>query len=225
MQQFYLPVSLRRLQNSFAYQAAMVRAEWNFEGSCGVYYDRCYRREALASKNLDWSIPNIRLYNEAFTGHARSLPRCSDCLQDDHASSICARNPARPWFHFPRPNHWQRATPSLQWRPLPSLPLQLQIPAQVSRLLGPTSSNFMSSHLPAKYPATVPDPLPAPASTTAPPGLGCGSTCQNLHLHTGIRPNLIQSRTISGNPCLVKQVFTRIVGPFFFQIVFQSDNV
>ena len=137
MQQFYLPVSLRRLQNSFAYQAAMVRAEWNFEGSCGVYYDRCYRREALASKNLDWSIPNIRLYNEAFTGHARSLPRCSDCLQDDHASSICARNPARPWFHFPRPNHWQRATPSLQWRPLPSLPLQLQIPAQVSRLLGP----------------------------------------------------------------------------------------
>ena len=89
----------------FAYQASIMRAERNFDGRRWVAYDRCFRREALAQKNLDWSVPNARLYNEAFTGHARSLPRCSFCLQEDHQSQSCPRNPHRPWFGwFPEPS-------------------------------------------------------------------------------------------------------------------------
>ena len=82
----------------FAYQASIVRAERNFDDGRWVAYDRCFRREALAQKNLDWSIPNARLYNEAFTGRARTVPRCSFCLQEDHAAQACPRNPNRPWF-------------------------------------------------------------------------------------------------------------------------------
>ena len=82
----------------FAYQASIVRAEQNFDDRRWVSYDRCYRREALASKNLNWSMPNLRLYNEPFTGHARSIPRCTHCLQEDHPSSACPRNPARSWL-------------------------------------------------------------------------------------------------------------------------------
>jgi len=40
-----------------------------------VVYDRQYRRVALALKDLNWSVPNVRLYNEAFTGRARAGPR------------------------------------------------------------------------------------------------------------------------------------------------------
>ena len=75
-----------------------MRAERNFDGRRWVAYDRCYRREALAQKNLNWSVPNARLYNEAFTGHARMIPRCSFCLQEDHTSQACPRNPNCPWF-------------------------------------------------------------------------------------------------------------------------------
>ena len=82
----------------FAYQASIVRAERNFEGQRWVTYDKCYRWEALASKSLDWSVPNLRLYNEAFTGHARTIPRCSFCLQEDHTLHACPRNPSWPWF-------------------------------------------------------------------------------------------------------------------------------
>ena len=75
-----------------------MRAERNFDGRRWVAYDWCYRREALAQKNLNWSVPNARLYNEAFTGYARSLPRCSFCLGEDHQAQVCPRNPHRPWF-------------------------------------------------------------------------------------------------------------------------------
>ena len=73
----------------FAYQASIVRAERNFVDRRWVAYDQCFRREALAQKNLDWSVPNARLYNEAFTGWAKALPRCSFCLQEDHVAQYC----------------------------------------------------------------------------------------------------------------------------------------
>ena len=50
----------------------------------------------LARKDLNWSVPNVCLYNEAFTGRARAIPRCSYCLQDDHAAFACPSNPSRP---------------------------------------------------------------------------------------------------------------------------------
>ena len=57
----------------FAYMATIVRAERNYEPGRWVAYDRQFRREALAKKSLDWSVPEPRLYSEAFTGRARSI--------------------------------------------------------------------------------------------------------------------------------------------------------
>ena len=44
----------------FAYQASIVRAERNYEGKRWVAYDRQYRRETLARKDLNWSITDPR---------------------------------------------------------------------------------------------------------------------------------------------------------------------
>ncbi len=76
-----------------AYQASIVGAEQNYEGCQWVLYDLQYRREALARRDLDWSVPNTRLYNEAFTGRARVIPRCSYCLSDDHLVGSYPINP------------------------------------------------------------------------------------------------------------------------------------
>ncbi len=84
-----------------AYLATIVRAERNYEPGRWVAYDRQFRREALAKKCLDWSVPDARLYSEAFTGRARSIPRCSLCLQDDHQANVCPQNRDQPWWVWP----------------------------------------------------------------------------------------------------------------------------
>ena len=84
----------------FAYQASIVRAVRNFEGDHWVSYDRQYRREALFRKDLDWSVQNSRLFNEAFTGCARPNRKCIYCVQDDHSSAVCLLNPYRNWVQW-----------------------------------------------------------------------------------------------------------------------------
>ncbi|KAL5491581.1 hypothetical protein EMCRGX_G016894 [Ephydatia muelleri] len=64
----------------WAYQSAIIRAARNFEGTAWVAYDRQFRREALARKDLNWSVTNSRLYSEAFTDRAKIIPRCRYCL-------------------------------------------------------------------------------------------------------------------------------------------------
>ena len=76
----------------FAYQATIVRAERNYEEGRWVAYDRQFRREALARRNLNWSATDPCLYNEAFTGRARAIPRCNYCLRDDHTTRECPQN-------------------------------------------------------------------------------------------------------------------------------------
>ena len=80
----------------FAYQASIVKVERNYEDRQWVAYDCQYRRAALARKDLNWSVPDARLYNEAFTGQARSISRCTYCLEEDHTAGACPRNPNRP---------------------------------------------------------------------------------------------------------------------------------
>ena len=48
---------------------------------------------SLARKDLNWSLPNSRLFNETFTGCARAIPRCIFCLHDDHTTSTYTINP------------------------------------------------------------------------------------------------------------------------------------
>lgn len=85
----------------FAYQAHMIRCERNYQSQQWVAYDRRFRKEALAAKSLDWSIPNQRLFQEAFTGRAKDIPRCTYCLEDDHLTAACPSNPHRPIFGWP----------------------------------------------------------------------------------------------------------------------------
>ena len=88
-----------------ANQATIVRAECNYEGTQWVTYDRRYRQEALARKDLNWSVPDARLYNEALTGRAKAIRRCQYCLGDDHEQSACPTNPHRSLLGW-LPNMW-----------------------------------------------------------------------------------------------------------------------
>ncbi len=121
----------------FAYQALIVRSERNYRGRQWVSYDRAFRREALASNDLNWSVPNQRLYQEAFTGRARDIPRCDYCLGDDHGSETCLTNPNRA--SYPQP-HWAgpTATPTSRGgrRPSPSQELCIRFNKGQCRLQG-----------------------------------------------------------------------------------------
>lgn len=97
----------------WAYLATIVKAERNYEGQRWVTYDRQYQREALARKDLNWSVTDPPLYNESFTGRAKSIERCVFCLQDDHTGTNCPKNPNRPVFGwFPGLAPWPNPTPS-----------------------------------------------------------------------------------------------------------------
>ena len=116
----------------FAYQASIVRADRNYStrASGGSHTTDSTPRQALARQDLNWSVPELRLYNEAFTGRAQ----CSYCLQDDHMAQQCPRIPHRPifgWFPNPadtqspylasRPLNLQQGMPALQRGPVPLL--------------------------------------------------------------------------------------------------------
>ena len=77
----------------FAYQAQNYPGRTNYEQGRRVSYNRQFRREALARKDLNWSVTDTRLYSETFTGRARAIPRCSFCLQDDHTGPILSQEP------------------------------------------------------------------------------------------------------------------------------------
>ena len=106
----------------WAYRSTILKAAHMYEGSNWVSYDRQFRRDKLARTDLNWSVPNTRLYNEAFTGRAQTIPRCPHCLSEDHTGAICPYNPTPPvlgWFQDP---HQVVATPAQSARPqVPSL--------------------------------------------------------------------------------------------------------
>ena len=76
-----------------AYQKTIIKANKNFEGSAWVIYDRCFRRRAAATKSLNWANIDSALYNEAFTGRARVIPRCQSCLSENHTETECPDRP------------------------------------------------------------------------------------------------------------------------------------
>jgi len=69
-----------------AYIAIIVRAERNYDGDRWAVHDRQFRREALARKDLNWSVTNSRLYSEALTRRAWCIARCGFCLTDNHTT-------------------------------------------------------------------------------------------------------------------------------------------
>ena len=95
--------------------------ERNYEGTRWTAYDRSYRWQALARKDLNWSVPDPRLYSEAFTGRARAIARCVWCLEDDHTNAMCPKNPHCPVFgFFPDPSAWLTQAASVPPWQMPS---------------------------------------------------------------------------------------------------------
>ena len=80
----------------------------------------------LACKDLNWSTPNARLYNKAFTGWAKIIPHCQHCLYEDHNTAVCPHNPNPPylgWFPSPyllSPHQPQPPTPLPAPTPIPA---------------------------------------------------------------------------------------------------------
>ena len=104
----------------WAYQSTILNAAHSYEGATWVAYDRQFRREMLARKDLNWSIPNSRLYNEAFTGRAKMMQRYQYCLSEDHGSTGCPQHPnpmILGWFQppaaLPQPSALTSVAPSL----------------------------------------------------------------------------------------------------------------
>ena len=94
---YHLGRVLRLLIHSFSWKGTRILGlpshhhtslSSNYDNSAWVAYDRQFHREALASKDLNWSVPNHRLYNEAFTGRVRSIPRCTICLSAHHLRPV-----------------------------------------------------------------------------------------------------------------------------------------
>ena len=71
------------------YLRTIVRASRNFEGAAWASYDAAFRRQAANRKSLDWGMIDPTIYNEAFTGRAKLMPRCRYCLADTHEAREC----------------------------------------------------------------------------------------------------------------------------------------
>jgi hypothetical protein len=107
---------------------------------CGLPLQQYSKWKLLTLLGFRRSVPNARLYNEAFTGHARAVPRCFFCLQEDHLAQYCPRNPNRPWFG------WLGDT-SLQPSQYPNQQGQDEEPSRPNAVTGLTMTD-VSSHRP-----------------------------------------------------------------------------
>ena len=77
----------------FAYLKTISRASRTFESLAWASYDMAFRRQAANRGSLNWGVVDPALYNEAFTGRARAIARCSYCLSDTHAAHECPYAP------------------------------------------------------------------------------------------------------------------------------------
>ena len=79
------------------YLRTIMKAPRSFIGDGWITYDMAYRRKAVATKSLDWSQVDFTLYNETFSGRAKSVVRCYYCSSDLHSSHDCIYAPEGPW--------------------------------------------------------------------------------------------------------------------------------
>ena len=92
-QPYFQQLSPKRLHSFFAYLRTITKASCTFESSAWASYDMAYRRQAANHGSLDWAMVDAALYNKAFAGRARSMPRCKYCLADTHPSQECVHAP------------------------------------------------------------------------------------------------------------------------------------
>ena len=92
------PPGTQRAPDLMAYLRTIARAQRSYVGDGWVTYDASFRRQAAASKFLDWSQIDQNLYAEAFAGRAKTTVRCHHCLSEFHRPEQCqyAPDPPRP---------------------------------------------------------------------------------------------------------------------------------
>ena len=78
---------------TFAHSAGQPGGQNTFESTAWAAYNVAYRRQAANQRTLDWGVLDSGLYNDAFTGRAKAIPRCSYCLADTHHSRDCPDAP------------------------------------------------------------------------------------------------------------------------------------
>ena len=78
-----------KVPNFFAYLRTITKASRTFECSAWASYDMAFHRQAANRGSIDWGIVDAALYNEAFAGRAKQIPRCKYCLSDTHSSPEC----------------------------------------------------------------------------------------------------------------------------------------
>ena len=78
-----------RAGHLFAYQRSVVRASQLFEGPAWVSYDSQFRRKASLTGSWEWGVSDTALYNECFTGRAKTKQYCRICLSDGHMERHC----------------------------------------------------------------------------------------------------------------------------------------
>lgn len=94
----------------FMYLRTITKASRNFEGAAWASYDMAFRRQAANRGSLDWGCVDPALYNEAFAGRAKVVPRCRYCLADTHSSLECPHSPGES-FGGPTPVEGRPARP------------------------------------------------------------------------------------------------------------------
>ena len=77
----------------FTYLRTITKASKTFESAAWASYDMAFRRQSANRGSLDWGIVDAALYNGAFAGRAKQIPRCRYCLEDTHSSRKCPRAP------------------------------------------------------------------------------------------------------------------------------------
>ena len=98
----------------WAYQTSILHTVHAYEDSTWVAYDRLYRQEMLAKKDLNWF---VRLYSEALTGRAKRHPQCPHCLSEDHMGPTTLTH--RSWDGSRAPPHCKGARPRARKLPPP----------------------------------------------------------------------------------------------------------
>ena len=115
-----------------AYLRTIVRASRNFEGSAWATYDAAYRRQAANNRRLDWATPDPALYNEAFTGRAKAIPRCLTATRAKNAympqrrqsPRACGSSPpGREWAQCQLPRSAAYSTAQGEHVPFQAMPL------------------------------------------------------------------------------------------------------
>ena len=82
-----------------AYLSIIVKCSRDYEGLVWMQYDRAFRRQAGASKDLQWSKVNTSLFSLCFTGKAKTSSLFQTCCSSEHSSTQCPESwgPAWPW--------------------------------------------------------------------------------------------------------------------------------